>query len=129
MFTSKSKEYLDEKDQIVDELRNLYGHKDEKSKRKVLMGRLYELWKSEDLKTKNKPIYNICLDGEEKSSKRRIFSKILKLDENNQYDFAMTKSLFIGIFKKEAYVDMEILNASITNFDPNARIGEIFRSL
>ena len=98
MFTAKSREYLDEKDQIVDELRNLYGDKDEKSKRKVLASRLYELWKGEDLRTKNKPIHNICLDGKEKSCKRRIFSKIFKLDENNQYGFVMTKPLPIGIF-------------------------------
>ena len=126
MFTPKSKEYLDEKDNIVDDLGNLYREKDEKCKRKVLMGRLYELWKSQDLKTENKPIYNICLNGEEKSSRRRIFSKIFKLDKNNQYGFAITKPLPIGIFIKEEHVDIEILNASIANFDLNAKIGEIF---
>ena len=110
--------------------------------------RTKRVWKSEDLKTKNKPIYNICLDGEEKSSKRRIFSKIFQLDKNNQYGFAMTKPLQeksskrrifskifqldkinqygfamtkplpISIFKKEVYVNMEILNKSMANFDP-----------
>ena len=30
MFTPMSKEYFDEKDQIVDNLRNLYGEKDKK---------------------------------------------------------------------------------------------------
>ena len=80
----------------------MYGEKDKKSKRKVLMGRLYELWKGQDLKTENKPIHNICLNGEEKSSKRRIFSKIFKHAENNQYGFAMTKPLPIGIFKKKS---------------------------
>ena len=80
--------------------------------------RTKRVWKSEDLKTKNKPIYNICLDGEEKSSKRRIFSKIFQLDKNNQYGFAMTKPLPISIFKKEVYVNMEILNKSMANFDP-----------
>ena len=90
------------------------------------MGRIYELWKGQDLKTKNKPIYNICLNEEEKSSKRRIFPKIFKLDENNQYGFAMRKPLPIGIFKKEEHVYIEILNDSIGNFDPNAKTGEIF---
>ena len=122
----KSKEYLDEKDQIVDDLENVYREKDEKTKRKVLMGRLYKLWKDQDLKTENKPIYNIYLNGEGKNSKRRIFSKIFKLDENNQYGFAMTKPPPIGIFKKEEHVDIEILNVSIANFDVNAKIGEIF---
>ena len=36
------------------------------------------------------------------------FSKIFKLDENNQYGFAKTK-LPIGVFKKEAHLDMDIL--------------------
>ena len=36
------------------------------------------------------------------------FSKIFKLDENNQYSFAKTK-LLIGVFKKEAHLDMDIL--------------------
>ena len=87
---------------------------------------LYKLWKGEDLGTKNEPIYNICLDGEEKSCKRKIFSKIFKLDKNYQYGFAMTKPLPISIFKKEAYLDMEILNKSIANFDPSAKIRDIF---
>ena len=38
----------------------------------------------------------------------------------------MTKPVPIGIFKKEEHVDIEILNASIANFNPNAKIGEIF---
>ena len=89
------------------------------------MGRLYKLWKGQDLKTENKPIYNICLNGKEKSSKRRIISKIfIKLDENNQYALTMMKPLPIGVFKKEEHVDIEILNASIANFDLNAKIGE-----
>ena len=37
------------------------------------------------------------------------FSKIFKLDENNQYGFAKTKPLPIGVFKKEAHLDMDIL--------------------
>ena len=66
MFTSKNKEDLS------DELRNLNREKDERIKRKVLMGRLYELWKNEDLKTK-KPIYNIFLDGRKKFYEEDIF--------------------------------------------------------
>ena len=56
-------------------------------------------------------------------SKNVVFSKIFKLDENNEYRFAMTKPLPIGIFKKEPSVSMD---KSIGNFDPNAKIGEIF---
>ena len=74
----------------------------------------------------NKPIYNVPLDGEDQSKKRRVFSKLFTLDENSQYGFAMTRPLLIGIFKKEAHVNMDILNNSIKNFDPNAKISEIF---
>ena len=59
-------------------------------------------------------------------AKKAFFPKISKLNENNQYGFAMTKPLPIVIFKNEAHVDTEILNNSIKNFDPNAKIGEIF---
>ena len=38
----------------------------------------------------------------------------------------MTKPLPNSISKKEEHVDIEILNASIANFDLNAKIGEIF---
>ena len=55
-----------------------------------------------------------------------MFSKTFKLDENNQYEFAMTKPLQLGMFNKESSVSMDILNKSVENFDPNAKIGEIF---
>ena len=55
-----------------------------------------------------------------------MFSKIFKIDENNQYGSAMTKPRPIGIFKEEPSVSIDILNKSIKNFHPNAKIGEIF---
>ena len=55
-----------------------------------------------------------------------MLSKIFKLYENNQYGFAMTKPLPIGIFKKELFVSLNILNKSIKNFNPSAKIGNIF---
>ena len=88
--------------------------------------KLYDLFKQKDLNSCNKPIYILRLDGEEESKKRRVFSKIFKLDKNNQYGFTMTKPLLISIFKKEHHVDMDTLNRSIENFGPNARFGDIF---
>ena len=52
-----------------------------------------------------------------KSKPGRVFSKIFKLDENNQYGFAMTKPLPIGIFYKKD-VDLDILQKSSVEFDP-----------
>ena len=84
------------------------------------------MFKKEDLKSSNKPIYKIRLDEEQESKGRRIFSKIFKLDENNQYGFAMTKPLPTGTFESEKEANMEILNEAIENFDPNAKVGKIF---
>ena len=107
-------------------MRDLYGEKNEKQERKKLMDKLYSLWKEEDLKSCHKPIYNVRLDGEESGRKRRVFSKVFNLDENNQYGFAMTKPLPISVFKKQSDRNMETLENSLENFDPNAKIGEVF---
>ena len=123
IFTPRSPEYVEQKEDIINNLRDLYGENNEKQKRKKLMDKLYSLWKEEDLKSCHKPIYNVRLDGEESSKKRRVFSKV---DENNQYGFAMTNPLPIGIFKKQSDPNMETLENSLKNFDPNAKIGEVF---
>ena len=44
--------------------------------------------------------YNPKLDGEKKYSNNRVNFKILKLDENNQYGYAMTKPMPAGSIKK-----------------------------
>ena len=76
------------------------------------------MFKKEDLKSSNKSIYKIRLHGQQESKGRRVFSKNVKLDENNQYGFAMTKLLPIGTFKRGKEANMEILNKAIENFDP-----------
>ena len=126
IFTSRSPEYVEQKQDIINNLRDLYGEKNQKQERKKLMDKLYPLWKEEDLKSCHKPIYNDRLDAQEGSRKRRVFSKVFKLDENNQYGFAMTKAFLIGISKKQSNPNMETLESSLKNFDPNAKIGEVF---
>ena len=126
MFTPNSPEYMKENDEIIEQMRNLYAEKKEKKEKKKLNQRLYDLFKQENLNSCNKPIYSLRLDEEEQSKKRKVFSKIFKLDENNQYGFAMAKPLPIGVFKKEPHIDMDILHEAIKNFNPNAKIGEIF---
>ena len=128
MFTLKSAEYVKHKHDIIEQLRNLYGEKMKKKKNlkgKGLNQLLYNLFIQEDLNSWNKTIYRLRLDGETEVKKRRVFSKIFKLDENNQHGCAMTKPFSVGIFKQEISVSMEILNKSIENFDPKAKIGEI----
>ena len=43
------------------------------------------------MKAKEKVIFDLTIDG--KKQTKRISSKILKMDENNQYGIAMTKLL------------------------------------
>ena len=45
--------------------------------------------------------YNIKLDEDEVSNQRRVISKIIKFDENNQYGFAMTKPMPVGAIKEK----------------------------
>ena len=56
----------------------------------------FNAYKRDDLKI----VYNLKLDGEKKPQKRRLISKILKLDENNQYGFAMTRPMPTGCIKE-----------------------------
>lgn len=125
MFTHKSKEYIKEKDQIIEQMKNFRGEPNKKYE-KIPNKKLYDLFEQENLKCSNKPIYSLRLDGETESCKRRVFSKNFKLDENNQFGFAMTKPLPIGVFKCKQEVSMEILDNSVDRFDPNSKIGEIF---
>ena len=45
--------------------------------------------------------YNLKLDGEKKYSTKRVITKILKLDENNQFGYTMTKPMPNGSIKKK----------------------------
>ena len=52
-----------------------------------------------DDKKHNKVLFDLYIDG--KKQTKRISSKILKMDENNQYGQAMTKPLPYGCIKKQ----------------------------
>ena len=51
-----------------------------------------------DENKEEKVIFDLTIDG--KKQTKRISSKILKKDENNQYDMPMTKPLPYGCIKK-----------------------------
>ena len=126
IFTPQSPEYVEQKEDIINNLRDLYGEKNEKQERKNLMDKLYSLWKEEGLKSCHKPIYNVRLDGEEGSKKRRVLVKSLNSIKTINTVLLMTKPLPIGIFKKQSDPNMETLENSLKNFDLNAKIGEVF---
>ena len=80
MFTPKSAEYMKQKEDIIEQLRNLYSEKNEKSEKKRLNQLLHDFFKQEDLNSCNKPIYNLRLDGEAEVIKlRECFLKCLNL--------------------------------------------------
>ena len=57
----------------------------------------FKTFKRDDLKI----CYKLELDGEKGYSDPRVIAKIIKLDENNQYDFAMTKPMPMGSIKEK----------------------------
>ena len=56
----------------------------------------FQAYKRNNLKV----IYKIRCDGESAYEGRRVISKILKLDKNNQYGYAMTKPMPTGCIKE-----------------------------
>ena len=72
-----------------------------------------------------KVAYKIKLDNEPIDYERRVISKILKFDENNQYGFAMTKPMPVGSIKEKQadYVEFNLLFEKVNLDDP---IGHIF---
>ena len=56
------------------------------------------------------------LDGEKNYSEHRVITKILKLDENNQYGLAMTKPMAVGSIKQKTpdWVECNVLLEKVT---------------
>ena len=72
-----------------------------------------------------KVAYKIKLDNDPIDYERRVISKILKFDENNQYGFAMTKPMPVGCIKEKQadYLEFNLLFEKVNLDDP---IGHIF---
>ena len=67
-----------------------------------------------------KVIYNI--NGKNK----RVISKILKLDENNQYGHAMTKPLPAGCIKNDADLSWRTFNLLLESVSLEDKIGHLY---
>ena len=63
---------------------------------KMKLDESFHAYQRDDLKV----IYKIRFDVETAYEPRRVSSKILKLDENSQYGYAMTKSMTTGCIKR-----------------------------
>ena len=55
-----------------------------------------------------------------------MISKILKLDENNQYGYAMTKPMPTGRIKKESQPTWRTFNILLERIDLNDPVGHLF---
>ena len=72
-----------------------------------------------------KIVYNLKIDN--KQQKKRVVSKILKIDENNQYGNAMTKPLPYGCIKKEKVIPtLREYNFIQENLSIEDNIGNLF---
>ena len=71
-------------------------------------------------------VYSLKLDGESKPKKRRVISKIIKLDENNQYEFAMTKPMPTGCIKEYPCPSWLKFNVLLEKVSPDDPIGHLF---
>ena len=74
---------------------------------------------------KYKVVYNLKLDGK-KAQKKRVITKILKLDENNQYGNGMTKPLPTGCIKDDNDLSWETFNILLEKVDFEDEIGHLF---
>ena len=73
---------------------------------------------------KFKVVYHIKLDNE-KPQPKRVITKILKLNEKNQYGFGMTKPLSTGCIKADSDISLKKLNDLIRKLDIDLPIGHL----
>ena len=72
-----------------------------------------------------KVVYNLKL-GKNKTQKKRVISKILKLDENKQYGNGMTKPLPTGCIKDDSDISWATFNFSMETVDFKDTIGHLY---
>ena len=63
---------------------------------KINIDQSFKAFRRDDLKI----VYKVKFDDQKKHEKKRVVTKILKLDENNQYGYSMTKPLPTGRTKE-----------------------------
>ena len=82
----------------------------------------YKDYKRDDLKA----IYKIKFDNENTYHERRIITKILKLDENIQYGYAITKPMLTGCIKEYPSPSWLEFNLLLETVDLDDEIGHLF---
>ena len=88
---------------------------------------LPNLIESENIAKKDfnyKVAYNLKINNER--LKKRVITKILKLDENNPYGHGMTKSLPTGCIKDNKNISWEIFNFLLETVSLDDKIGHLY---
>ena len=67
--------------------------------------------------------FNLKMTKNSQKVKKRVITKILKFDENNQYGHGMTKSLPTGCIKNDSDISFHTLNRLIETCDLKDEIG------
>ena len=70
--------------------------------------------------------YKLRLDSDKEHKTYRVISKILKLDENNQYGFAMTKPMPTGHIKLNPGISWRTFNILLESVDLDDPIGHLY---
>ena len=89
---------------------------------KMSIDQSFKAFKRDDLKI----VYSLKFNNEKKFQKKRVITKILKMDENNQYGFAMTKPMPTGCIKENnspSWLTFNLLLETVTLED---KIGHLF---
>ena len=89
---------------------------------KMNIDQSFKAYKRDDLKV----VYSLKLNNEKTFCKKRVISKIVKLDENNQYGYAMTKPMPTGCIKENnspSWLKFNLLLETVTLED---KIGHLF---
>ena len=90
--------------------------------RKLINDERFKAYKTDDLKL----IYKIKPDNEDSFHNRRIITKILEIDANNQYVFGMTKPMPTGCIKEHPALTWRKFNFLIETGDLDDPIGDLF---
>ena len=89
---------------------------------KIKIDESFRVYKRNGLKT----IYKIKFDKENVYHERRVITKILKLDENNQYGYAMTKPMSTSYIKEHPSPTMLKFNLLLESVNLDDEIGHLF---
>ena len=95
---------------------------------KMNIDQSFKAFKRDDLRV----VYSLKLDNEETFQKKRIITKIIKFDENNQYVFAMTKPMPTGCIKENnspTWLEFNLLLEKVSLEDPISHLCVVDLSL